>query len=192
MGVKPQLGIVRYMHDLNRVRASCFPNGLRGASLQHQPLYTYARALALNQTLLLSLSHHQNSGLLESFPHRVFFKLPSNLIVMPPNVIDLTDASSSPTHTTPRKAQSTAPEGPEPTTSALLEQAICNASQSRLQHTLREICGVNPAASRTACDLLLVDNECVKYLSAEESSQEEDSSEAEEEEADEDDSTGKK
>ena len=51
---------------------------------------------------------------------------------------------------------------------------------------------MNPAASRTACDLLLVDNECVKYLSAEESSQEEDSSEAEEEEADEDDSTGKK
>lgn len=52
---------------------------------------------------------------------------------------------------------------------------------------------MNPAASRTACDLLLVDNECVKYLSAEESSQGEDSSEAEEEEeADEDDSTGKK
>lgn len=97
---------------------------------------------------------------------------------MPPNIIDLTDASSSPSRTTPRKAQSTAPARPEPTTSALLEQAICNASLNRLQQTLREICGTNPTASCKACDLLLVDNQCVKYLTAEESSQEEESSEA--------------
>lgn len=103
---------------------------------------------------------------------------------MPPNVIDLMDESSSPTRTTPRKAQSTTPERPELNISALLEQAICNTSLNRLQQTLREICGVNSAASCTACELLLVDNQRVENLTAGESSQGE-------EEGNEDDSTSK-
>lgn len=64
----------------------------------------------------------------------------------------------------------------------LLEEAIAEASQSRLQNTLIEICGaenVGLPAMFMADDLLLVDTRKVKYLSAEESSGEEESGEEE-------------
>lgn len=64
----------------------------------------------------------------------------------------------------------------------LLEEAIAEASQSRLQNTLIEICGaenVGLPAMFMADDLLLVDTRKVKYLSAEESSEEEESGEEE-------------
>lgn len=64
----------------------------------------------------------------------------------------------------------------------LLEEAIAQASQRRLQNTLIEICGaenVGLPAMFMAGDLLLVDTRKVKYLSAEESSEEESGEEEE-------------
>lgn len=64
----------------------------------------------------------------------------------------------------------------------LLEEAIAEASQRRLQNTLIEICGaetVGLPAMFMAEDLLLVDTRKVKYLSAEESSEEEEPGEEE-------------
>ncbi|MCJ1466026.1 Ribosome biogenesis protein 1 [Pseudocyphellaria aurata] len=95
---------------------------------------------------------------------------------MPPTIIDLTQASS--------------PVRPEPDivpVAVLVKQAISEAAVSRLRSTLVAICDASPEAARIAGSLLLVPEEDVRYLSAEESSEEEVEEEDEEDEEEEED-----
>lgn len=89
---------------------------------------------------------------------------------MPPTIIDLTEASS--------------PAPAEPAivpVEVLLKQAIVTAQPSRLRSTLLAVCDNAPEAARIAGSLLLVPEEKVRYLSAEESSEEEEEDEEEDE-----------
>lgn len=90
---------------------------------------------------------------------------------MPPTIIDLTQASSP------------APIAPEIIPVAvLLKQAIADAQPIRLRSTLVAICDTSPEAARIAASLLLVSEEKIRYLSAEESSEEEEQEEEDEDE----------
>lgn len=90
---------------------------------------------------------------------------------MPPTIIDLT------------QARSPAPTAPEfIPVAVLLKEAIANAQPIRLRSTLVAICNTSPEAARIAASLLLVPEEKVRYLSAEESSEDEEQEEKDEDE----------
>lgn len=97
---------------------------------------------------------------------------------MPPTIIDLTQASSP------------APAEPEiPSVAVLLKNAIAEAQSSRVRSILVAICDTSPEAARIAANHLLVSEDNIRYLSAEETSEEEE--QEEDNEDDEDDAGGR-
>lgn len=85
------------------------------------------------------------------------FKVPSNPEVMPSNINNRTDVSTTLKRTPRGKIRPTGPESPDPNKSDLLGKWIQKASRFRLQGTLCAICDEYEIDMFMAEDLLLVD-----------------------------------